>query len=78
MFDHVKAAAAKDPKYAPRIVDKGKGKEVLYRFAGETIPGELTPVPADPRKAPGFKRAGKGRSEFYVVNYEVRFCSALH
>ena len=80
LFDNVRAAAARDTKLTQRIVDKGKGREILYRFAGETIPGELVPVPADPRKAPGFRRAFKGRNEFHLPTYEVcaDFFHCLH
>ena len=78
LFDHVKAAAAKDPKPASRIVYKGKGKEWLYRFAGETIPGELTPQASDPRKAPGLRRVARRWSEFYVVTCEVSWLNSLY
>jgi hypothetical protein len=57
-----------------RIKTKG-GKETLLRFEGEVVPGELELIPADPRKAGGFKKQVSlrpFRTELYEVKYEVR------
>lgn len=55
-----------------RLKGKSKGRELLYRYNGETLPGESPAVPKDPRKAPGFKRANKIREDYYIPTYQVR------
>lgn len=54
----------------PRIKGKGKGKETVTRYDGEVIEGEPEPTPADPRKAPGYKRRPH-REVFHEARYEV-------
>lgn len=60
-----------------RIKGKGKGKEILTRFAGETVPGEPEPIVRDPRKSTTgeiIKRSGTVRtlrSTMYEVKWEV-------
>ena len=78
LIDKVREAGAA----GTRIKTEG-GKETLLRFEGEVVPGEPEVVPADPRKAGGFKRQVNlrpFRTEFYEVKYEVRdsFSIVIH
>jgi hypothetical protein len=70
LVDKVREAGAA----GTRIKTKG-GKETLMRFEGEVVSGEPEVVPADPRRAGGFKRQVSlrpFRTELYEVKYEVR------
>ena len=58
-----------------RVKGKGKGKELLYRFNGETVDDEPALVLRDPRKDKEVKRLPSLRSqrtEYVEVKYEVR------
>ena len=69
LIDKVREAGA----VGTRIKTKG-GKETLLRF-GEVVRGEPELIPADPRKAGGFKKQVSlrpFRTELYEVKYEVR------
>ncbi|KAL5478284.1 SET1 [Sanghuangporus weigelae] len=58
-------------KAEERIVDSGKGKVVVFRHNGETVPGEKEVSMCDPR--PRKELAGKSarlRSDFYTTSYE--------
>ncbi|KAI0314929.1 hypothetical protein OF83DRAFT_1134444 [Amylostereum chailletii] len=57
----------------PRLKGKGKGKEILIRYAGDIIEGEPEIIIQDPRKVEGFKRpptARSARSELYEIKYD--------
>jgi hypothetical protein len=75
--------AASESVVEQRIKGKGKGKEILYRYAGEIVEGETEPVPRDPRKLIGVKKlttSRPARNEFHEVRYEVRdlvVCSSV-
>ena len=78
LMDKVREAGAA----GTRIKTKG-GKETLLRFDGEVVPGEPEIIPADPRKAGGFKRhvsLRPFRTELYEIKYEVRdsFFPVIH
>lgn len=64
-------SAYKEQDKELRIKGKGKGRELLTRYNGETVEGEPPCIPQDPRKAPGFRRKPH-RSEFHPAKYEVR------
>jgi hypothetical protein len=67
-----------------RVQVKGKGREVLLRFGGETLPkgpsGEVREepaVPTDPRKLDGYhtvraRSVKMSREDLVQVTYEVR------
>ena len=73
LIDKVREAGA-----AGTRIKMKDGNETLLRFEGEVVPGEPEVVPADPRKAGGFKRPF--RTELYEVKYEVRdsFSIVIH
>ncbi|KAH7928848.1 hypothetical protein BV22DRAFT_1003907 [Leucogyrophana mollusca] len=54
----------------PRIKGKGKGKEILLRYAGEVVESEPELIVRDPRKAPGATKKKPPRDAFHEVNYE--------
>ncbi|KAH7907815.1 hypothetical protein BJ138DRAFT_1013933 [Hygrophoropsis aurantiaca] len=54
----------------PRIKGKGKGKETLFRYAGEIIVGEGEIIIGDPRRASGTIKRKPPRDAFYEVKYE--------
>lgn len=57
-------------KLSERLKGKGKGREILFRYAGEVIDGEPMPIARDTRKE--VRRVLKVRNEFHCVTYEVR------
>ena len=59
----------------PRVKGKGKGKEIVVRYAGEVIEGEHEAVIRDPRKEPKVRRLPPLRplrTELLPCKYEVR------
>lgn len=59
----------------PRVKGKGKGKEIVIRYAGEVIDGEHEAVTRDPRKETKVKRLPTlrpMRTELLQCKYEVR------
>lgn len=68
----------KDVGEDARVKGKGKGREIVIRYEGETIEGEHPAVLRDPRKELKVKRKETLRPvrlELVPVRYEVRDCA---
>lgn len=75
MIEKIRASASVSALEEQRIKGKGKGKEIVYRYAGEVVMDETEPAVRDPRKLIGVKKMTSlrpARNELYEVKYEVR------
>ncbi|KDQ56890.1 hypothetical protein JAAARDRAFT_304481 [Jaapia argillacea MUCL 33604] len=72
LLEKVRSASVLNPAVADeeqRIKGKGKGKEILYRYAGEVVEDEPEVEVRDPRKVEGYKPKSL-RDTFHELKYE--------
>lgn len=84
----VRAEAANDTKWQARLVplradhgghtDHWDRRELLYRFSGETVPGEEECVPRDPRYVAGLRLRREVRGAFEKLSDRFGVRSILH